>query len=91
MLHIVKSQTSISTVSLYTHSDDVILLIEDAVYCANANHQHHSYLAGKQVFCLSEDAVARGISSLIADSVQMTDYRGFVSLTAQHTPSMTWN
>ncbi len=91
MLHIVKSQKSVPMVSFYCHNDDVVLLIEDAVYCANSMHKDYKHLENKNVFCLSEDINARGLMPLITDSVQTVDYKGFVSLTVLHAPSMTWD
>lgn len=91
MLHIVKSQTSVSVVSNYSHSDDVILLIEDAVYCANPMHKDYNHLENKNIYCLAEDVEARGLTALLSDSIHTVNYRGFVELTARYTPSMTWN
>ncbi len=91
MLHIVKSQTSVNMASCYCHPDDIILLIEDAVYCVNPQHESFKCIENKNLFCLIEDIEARGLTPFITDSVQTVDYRGFVNLTAQHSPSMTWN
>lgn len=91
MLHIVKTQHAMSSVAAYSQVGDIILLVEDAVYCANVNHVGFSYLIGKQVFCLREDVEARGILTYIAETVTIINYSGFVDLTVEHCPSMTWN
>lgn len=91
MLHIVKSQTSVPMACTYCHSDDVILLIEDAVYCANSMHKNHNHLENKNIYCLAEDVEARGLTSLLSDSIQTVNYHGFVDLTARYTPSITWD
>jgi len=75
----------------YCHIDDTILLIEDAVYCANSKHKYHYLLKERMVFCLIEDLDARGLSSEFMDCVHIVDYRGFVNLTVNYPPIMTWN
>lgn len=91
MLHIVKLQTSLLSVSRYYQDGDVILLIEDAVYCANTKHQYYSFLSDKKAFCLSEDLQARGLNEQVSSDITCVDYRGFVRLTAEFSPLMTWD
>ncbi|MCE0493477.1 sulfurtransferase complex subunit TusB [Vibrio salinus] len=77
--------------SHYSHNDDIILLIEDAVYCANPQHKYFKLLKSHSVYCLSEDIEARGLALFTGDNIQMVNYREFVKLTAQHPPSITWS
>lgn len=91
MLHMIKSCRALSEAVQYVSGDDALLLIEDAVYAANAQHQDFSLLMPFTAFVLNADAQARAISNRISPSVTVVDYSGFVDLTAAHTHTMTWD
>ena len=65
---------------------DVLLLIEDGVYAAQA--ASHTELPGENTFVLGADARARGIA--IAPNVQVIDEERWVALCVEHTPIVSW-
>ena len=71
----------------------VILLIEDGVISA-ANNANSSMLADLatqgRVYALQGDVDARGISSKVADNIQLVDYAGFVDLVVEHGTAVSW-
>ncbi len=71
----------------------VILLIEDGVISA-ANNTKSSMLAqlaaNGKVYALKGDVEARGISSNLADNIQLVDYDGFVDLVVEHGTAVSW-
>ncbi|WXU00302.1 MAG: Protein TusB [Catillopecten margaritatus gill symbiont] len=71
----------------------VILLIEDGVISA-ANNTKSSVLADLaaegRVYALQGDVDARGISSKVADNIQLVDYEGFVDLVVEHGTAVSW-
>lgn len=90
MLHILKSQQAILDAALVVSEGDTLLLIEEAVYAANPQHQSFPQLKGLSVFALQADLEARGISGRVSPSIEVLDYLGFVDLTAQNDKSITW-
>jgi tRNA 2-thiouridine synthesizing protein B len=96
MLHIIKHHRSLAEALLYSIEGDYILLLEDAVYAALPEHKSHALIANKRnVFCLLEDVVARGLTSpeeaINLDEVTLVDFTGFVDLTAKQAQSLTWD
>ena len=73
---------------------DSILLIEDGVYTVNTLAEsplkQKANSKSLNLYCLSEDMQARGIT-LDNASVTVTNYSGFVDLVEQHKSSCTWN
>ena len=71
----------------YLRPGDVILLLEDGVYAAQAGTAKAAMVAevlkNNQVYAISADLKARALSAII-DGVQVTDYAGFVELVEQH-------
>lgn len=71
----------------------VILLIEDGVISA-ANNSKASMLAKLaaqgRVCALQGDVEARGISSNLAENIQLVDYAGFVDLVVEHGTTVSW-
>ena len=71
----------------------VILLIEDGVISA-AKNTKSSMLADLatqgRVYALQGDVDARGISSKVADNIQLVDYAGFVELVVEHGTAVAW-
>ncbi|MGR5238819.1 sulfurtransferase complex subunit TusB [Vibrio alfacsensis] len=91
MLHIIKSVAALDdAMALYSEQDDV-LLIEDAVYAANPQHQAFSKVKGPSVFALQGDIDARGMTNRISPSVSTIGYEGFVELTVKQDKSLTWD
>lgn len=91
MLHTVNHSPfrseSLTTVLRYLLPGDVILLIEDGVYGAQANtafsEKIKEVLKNNEVCVLDPDLQARGIASII-DGVRKVDYDGFVELVEKH-------
>lgn len=91
MLHIIKTVSALEeAVLLYSEQDD-ILLIEDAVYAANSQHQAFHYVKNISVFALESDIQARGIANRISPSVTVVKDSGFVELTVKQEKSLTWD
>lgn len=59
--------------------DDVILLIEDAVFQALGKHTLTA-----SICALKEDLIARGIEDKIHSDIKTVDYAGFVELSEEH-------
>ncbi|MDF2154681.1 sulfurtransferase complex subunit TusB [Vibrio sp. CAU 1672] len=91
MLHIIKTLTGLHDAVALCHEQDALLLIEDAVYAANPQHQSFPMVKGQAAFVLDSDLLARGISHRVSPSCTVVDYAGFVELTEQHRNSLTWN
>ncbi len=91
MLHIIKTVSAIEeAVALYNEHDE-ILLIEDAVYAANPQHQSFRQVKHTKVYALDSDIQARGMANRISPSVSIVSYSGFVELTATQEKSLTWD
>lgn len=91
MLHIIKSVAALDdAMALYSEQDDV-LLIEDAVYAANPQHNAFSKVKGPSVFALQSDIDARGMANRMSPSVRTISYEGFVELTVKQDKSLTWD
>ncbi|AQQ67766.1 sulfur relay protein DsrH [Microbulbifer agarilyticus] len=65
---------------------DALLLIEDAVYAANAPTHHK--LPQEKIYALAADAQARGVT--LAQSVTAIDEEAWVDLCVTHTPIVSW-
>ncbi len=91
MLHIIKTISALEDAVLLCSEQDAILLIEDAVYAANPQHQAFSKVKHNKVFALQSDSQARGMVNRISPSVTVVSYSGFVELTAKHDKSLTWD
>ena len=91
MLHIVKSIAALEEVKKVYTDDDVLLLIQDAVYVVNPLHKTFPILKSLNTFVLQSDLEARGIVNRVSPSVNIVDYDGFVTLTAECSTSLTWN
>ncbi|WP_153447928.1 sulfurtransferase complex subunit TusB [Vibrio algicola] len=92
MLHIVKNSPALAQASAYLMPDDVILLIEDAVYHAieAKNDQSNKKDPKDPYLYLKQDLEARGLVLDCVDTCQAVDYYDFVLLSEQHQQSMTW-
>ncbi|WP_130471666.1 sulfurtransferase complex subunit TusB [Candidatus Magnetaquicoccus inordinatus] len=91
MLHTVNKSpfqnTTLSDCCRYVQSGDVLLLLEDGVFAAQAGTSQSALLEEVMqqvtVYALSADLKARAIKELVA-GVKVTDYAGFVELIEQH-------
>lgn len=73
---------------------DGLLLVEDGVYAllnkGGMLDEVFSVFSESKVFCLREDAEARGIADKVSDHIQFVDYAGFVALTARSKKVISW-
>ncbi len=98
MLHIIKKspyETNALNDSIkYLIEDDIVLLIEDAVYTVKKGGKFENTVKGilqnNEVYCLEADIKARGISEgEIVENVKLIDYKGFVEKVCEQNP-ITW-
>ncbi|MBF0096368.1 MAG: sulfurtransferase complex subunit TusB [Magnetococcales bacterium] len=91
MLHTVNKSpfqnNALTDCSRYVQAGDVVLLLEDGVFAAQAGTTQSALLEKMMeqvtIYALSADLKARAIKALVA-GVQVTDYAGFVELVEQH-------
>ncbi|GLT16352.1 sulfurtransferase TusB [Vibrio zhanjiangensis] len=91
MLHIVKSPLALEEINKVYLESDAVILIQDAVYAANPQHNLYSALNSFNIFALQSDLEARGVINQVSSAVNIIDYDGFVTLTAKHRNSLTWD
>ncbi len=91
MLHIIKSVSALVDAVALCSEQDEILLIEDAVYAANPQHQAFSHVKHSRVFALESDSQARSMANRISPSITVVNHSGFVELTVKHDKSLTWD
>lgn len=74
-----------------TKGDD-ILLIEDGVYAATANTDHCARLeaCGLDVYALTPDIEARGLTERLNHPVRPISDAEFVELTVKHSAILSW-
>ncbi len=95
MLHLVNKSPyengNLNTASSIMKSDDVLLLIEDAVYGAVKSGKASAMLEGHTVSVMGPDLAARGISEdKLADGINVVDYAGFVELVENNDKVQSW-
>jgi sulfur relay protein TusB/DsrH len=94
MLHTVNKSPDASALRQclqFTGADDVLVLIEDGVYCALIGHATDGWLAGPlPVYAILADVEARGLLSRVDPRVVVIDYQHFVSLCVAHPASKRW-
>ncbi|PWI33677.1 sulfurtransferase complex subunit TusB [Vibrio albus] len=92
MLHIVKHHQALAQALAYVDAEDPILLVEDGVYAALAEHASHIALTqnANPFYVLDADVKARGLEKLPLNHVELIDFSGFVVLTEDNETSMTW-
>lgn len=75
-------------------AEDVLLLIEDAVYAVTRGNAAAARIAQAMATCkvyvLRPDLEARGVADRVLDGVQTVDYAGFVELVAAHPNNQSW-
>ena len=72
-----------------------ILLIEDAVFAAQANAVHAEKISERMedftFYVLGPDVSARGLDDTpLIDGVSVVDYEGFVDLVVEHEATQSW-
>lgn len=90
MLHIVKSVQALEDALRVLNEQDKLLLVEQAVYAANPQHQAFHRIKGLDASVLQADLNARGIANRVSPSLQQVDFEGFVELTVEQANSITW-
>ena len=78
------SHTALSDCLAVMASDDLMLLIEDGIYCL------HEVASDHRAYVLREDLAARGLTDQLPSELKSVDYAGFVSLCAQADKVKTW-
>ena len=78
------SRTALSDCLAAMASDDVMLLIEDGIYCL------HEVAGDHRAHVLREDLAARGLSGQLPSELKCLDYAGFVALCTQADKVKTW-
>ncbi|MDR9830737.1 sulfurtransferase complex subunit TusB [Vibrio sp. FNV 38] len=89
MLFIIKSTAAIEQALKLANTDDVLLLIENAVYAGVNHHRSFFGLKERKVYALHEDLQARGIENRLSPSVLKVNFDGFVQLTTEQVQSIT--
>ena len=64
-----------------------IILTQDAVLAATVALSGTDF---NKIYALSDDLVARGLSALVGDNIEVVDYQQFVQLTLDHHPIVSW-
>ena len=98
MLHIIykspsESQSWENCLAAFS-SQDVILFIENGVFCALldsiSGNQFINLAEQGKVFLLAQHAIERGVLYRLIDGLQSVDFDGFVNLTIEHYPILRW-
>ncbi|KJF95685.1 sulfur relay protein TusB [Photobacterium angustum] len=96
MLHTVTrspyQSQSLAQCLAYVAAGDEILLLEDAVIAGLAKNNYLNVIKniGVKIYLLEADLIARGLQSKCDESLNVIDYKGFVSLTVKHKQHMKW-
>jgi tRNA 2-thiouridine synthesizing protein B len=93
MLHIIKHYHSCTEAFSNALEGDELILVEDAVYAAIADHKANALLTSVSlpVYVLQPDIEARGLALCPKkQTLQAVDFAGFVDLTTRHQSSITW-
>ena len=86
-LHLIYSVQGLNACLLRRCTNDPILLLGDGVY-ASRNWPETS-IPKAHARMLAADCQARGIDSVF-ESIETVDYAGFVELTEQYSPIVSW-
>lgn len=93
MLHIIKTIAGLNDAMQYSNESDEFILVEAAIYAANAGHKDFKLIrvAPERVFLLSADIDARGLNEFVDVRFEVVDFSGWVTLTERHSQTMTWD
>lgn len=96
MLHTITrspyQSTALAQCVEYLTAGDAILLLEDAVVAGLTKNNFLSEIknVGVDIYLLEADVIARGLQDKCDQSINLIDYKGFVSLTVTHDKHMKW-
>ena len=86
-LHLIYSVQGLNACLLRRCTNDPILLLGDGVYASR--NWPETNIPKAHARMLAADSEARGIDS-VSESIKTVDYAGFVELTEQHSPIVSW-
>lgn len=98
MLHIIyQSPTELQNLKTFFsvyQPEDMILLIENGIFCALAGTLTGEQLANsinpKNIFVLAPHVNERGALHRLIAEIQSVDFAGFVDLVVEHYPILRW-
>jgi tRNA 2-thiouridine synthesizing protein B len=74
--------------------EDVLLLIENGVFCALSGTALSEKLAdlanSQRIFVLTPHAAERGVLNQLMHKIQLIDFEGFVDLVVEQYPILRW-
>ncbi len=95
MLHTINHEIFSNTFLQSVAENDVVLLLENAVYAASSNSsyakQFQPLINRKKLYVLMPDVSARGLQDKLLQGVTTIDYRGFVDLVCEHEQVCPWH
>jgi sulfur relay protein TusB/DsrH len=90
-LHTVHAVTALSACLDRAGRDADLLLLEEAVYAALADHELAAQLGRRRAFVLAADLALRGLASRrLAPGLRPIGMAEFVALTIEHNPCVAW-
>ncbi len=69
---------------------DGVLFIEDGIYYSTQQDQARPSLPEIKLYCLREDAIARGMLERKSADIETIDYQGFVQLCCEYDKVISW-
>ena len=84
VLHVVNRTAALRSCLGAAAADDVVLLIEDAVYAGASGD------VDRTLHAVDVDVRARGIADKLSERVTVVTYAGFVELAAVNNPIVSW-
>jgi len=91
-LHTIHNPAALAPALARCGQEDALLLLEDGVYAALADHPHSARLKGWRVHVLREDLKARGLDeNRLAVGLQPIAMSDFVALTVAFSPILAWS
>lgn len=98
MLHIVNKspfeKNSLQSCLSCASEGSTVLLIEDGVYGtlkgSAVAEELQNAMSKVKVYALTTDVNIRGIADKVIDGITLTDYNGFVDLTAENEKVQSW-
>lgn len=94
ILHTVnKAAPALELCLRFATANDIILLMEDGVYCAvegSADNETLSAADTGRIVAIVEDLVARGLEHKLSCAVEPIDYYAFVALCSQCDKVQSW-
>ena len=95
MLYTINHATFSNTIWQLLAAHDVVLLLENGVYAANAPSLNATELQRlikrAQLYALMPDVSARGLQDKLLAGLKTIDYNGFVALACEHDQVLLWH